>query len=224
MAGVEAISPFWRRAQRELAPARVEGVDAARVGAEHRQAVADGGRELDQGAALERPRRPAGGRRDLHRRDVSVARGAAAVLGALQARVVEVDLGRALAHAGPGRGVRRRGHRHGGRAERDLGRAPLVGLRRRHHRAAAQRLHPRARDGCLGVPVDHRDGHRRRLRGRRGGRRVGRVAATAAAAREGDRRERRRDEGRGSGATRAPHARRGSLATRRPRSRPRSGR
>ena len=211
----------------QLAVVGVEGVDPPRVGPEHRQAVPHRRRELDQRAALERPRGLAARGRHPHAGDVSLAGRVAAVLGALQARVVEARP--PPPPCAPARAPARRAppHGHRGGAERDLG-APLgVGLRAGDdHRAAPHRLDRRARDGRLGVTVDHAhlDG---RAIGRGGGGRGG--GARRGPSSRPRRRPRRRSPAAGApprappsrrarrGSTPEPHAPRGSLATRRPR-------
>ncbi len=200
----------------------VEGVDAPGVVPEHHQAVAHRGRELDQRARLEGPGRAPARRPRPDPRHVAVAGRPAAVLGALEPRVVQGDLGRPLPHAGAGRRVSRGGGGDHPDPERQ-GRLP-VGVRGRagDHGPPAQAAHLHPAHRLPGVPVGHPHGHRGSVEQRR--RCAGRLAAPAPAAPRREReRERRRDHGRGC-PTRAPHAPRGCLATRTSRSPPRAGR
>ena len=222
MAGVEAISPRCRRAQRSSPVAGVERVDAPGVVADHHQPVAHRRRELQQRPRREAPRR--GGARGprARARHVAVALRSSAVLGALEAWVVQGDLGRPVAdpHAGGRVGPRVGGDHADPQGQR---RAP-GGVRGRagDHGASAQAAHLHPGHRRPGVPVHDAHDHRRPVE--QGRRALGLVVAPAPAA-PGHQRQRERERGQARGCpTRAPHAPRGCLATRTSRSPPRSGR
>ncbi len=206
----------------QLPVARAERIDAPGVVADHHQPVADRRRELQQGPRREAPCRGTTRGPRLHARHEAVTRRPAAVLGALEARVVQGHLGRALPHP-------HAGGRVGPRVGRDHAdpqgqrRAP-GGVRGRagDHGTSPKAVHLHPGHRRPGVPVHHAHDHRRPVEQ---GRRPSRLVVAPAPAAPGHERQRECRGGQARGCpTRAPHAPRGCLATRTSRSPPRSGR